>query len=604
MEDRSEPVCSAGKRTRASASPGKDSTSKKVALEPAVRDLLSDWSSCDESSPPDSASLPPPDTAEASERDLDFSPLDLSSSSEVEEQQTDDDAEEWTLVGRGRHQQQSPRPRFKLGDLGDHENAYKAITALEKEYPTLRMQVRPNLQMEYILTPKGEDSAALLRRLAEEGNRVLLLDPSERRHRVVVERYPLDLPLDAVEAHPQVTSAKRLTSWRSKEDTRQVLVVMVGPPPEKLDLGSWGRYHLRPYKGEPVRCYKCQRFNHLKALCTHDERCGVCSQPHATEECISRLKAKEETTPKCPNCGKAHHAWNPRCPERLRRLPRSHRQQQQEPRNPPGGRRRRRRRARRGRPQQQATEHHHHQQQQQQPRTAAPQGPARKEAAQCGRQEQQPLQKAPRGWQQQQQRGAQQRPRGQRQPQQQQQRQPFSPAPSPSRSAWDQRQVPRDANPSSRPAAGPEGGISQTTGVPSSSSHHQPERGGRGTRPSSNNARAGGAPAATAPAPTSMSGRRMAPSDPLHGESCSLSQEMKVLLTALMARMAHLLADLLHSPGSAPTGKEELEALFRKETLSAISECCFQHPPPSRVPFPGAPYPADPTHHHDGEQPH
>ena len=101
-----------------------------------------------------------------------------------------------------------------------------------------------------------------------------------------------------------------------------------------------------------------------------------------------------------------------------------------------------------------------------------------------------------------------------------------------------------------------------------------------------------------------MSGRRMAPSDPLHGESCSLSEETRVVVTALMARMAHLLADLLHSPGSAPTGKEELEALLRKETLSAISECGFQHPPPSRVPFPGAPYPADPTHHHDGEQPH
>ncbi|KAG0695837.1 hypothetical protein GWK47_026776 [Chionoecetes opilio] len=84
------------------------------------------------------------------------------------------------------------RPKFKLGSLEDHASAYLAITALEAENPTLRMEVGPNLSGEYILTPKDEESVALLRRLAEEGNRVLLLDPSVRRHKVGLERYPVD----------------------------------------------------------------------------------------------------------------------------------------------------------------------------------------------------------------------------------------------------------------------------------------------------------------------------------------------------------------------------------------------------------------------------
>ena len=83
-----------------------------------------------------------------------------------------------------------------------------------------------------------------------------------------------------------------------------MLVELQGPPPAKLNLGCWGSYILRGYQGESVRCYKCQRFNHLQVRCAHSARCGVCSGSHPTEECIGRHKANEPTTAKCPNCGK------------------------------------------------------------------------------------------------------------------------------------------------------------------------------------------------------------------------------------------------------------------------------------------------------------
>ncbi|KAG0719769.1 hypothetical protein GWK47_049815 [Chionoecetes opilio] len=162
------------------------------------------------------------------------------------------------------------------------------------------MEVRPNLYGEYILTPKDEESTALLRRLADEDNRVLLLDPSVRRHKVVLERYSVDFPLDAVKAQPHVVSATRLNG-KDNIATRQVLLVHEGPPPAKLTLRSWGTYTLRSYRSEPVRCYKCQRFNHLQVRCVHFVRCGVCSLNHPTEDCIGRHKSNEATTAKCPN---------------------------------------------------------------------------------------------------------------------------------------------------------------------------------------------------------------------------------------------------------------------------------------------------------------
>ncbi|MPC63986.1 hypothetical protein E2C01_058094 [Portunus trituberculatus] len=93
----------------------------------------------------------------------------------------------------------------------------------------------------------------------------------------------------------------------------------------------------------------------------------------------------------------------------------------------------------------------------------------------------------------------------------------------------------------------------------------------------------------------------MASSDPLHGASVSFSEETRVVMNALLARIVQLLANLLASPASVPARKEELEALLRLETVSAISECGFQPPQTPRDPFPGALHPANPVHHHDGE---
>ena len=123
----------------------------------------------------------------------------------------------WTTVGRNRRR---PRPRFRLVLHAGPQSAYQAVTALEDDHPSLKMEVRPNLTGEYTLTPKDDASETLLRRLAEEGDRQLLLDPCVKRHKVVLERYPVNLPLEAVEAHRRVVSTRRLQSGGDAIPTR------------------------------------------------------------------------------------------------------------------------------------------------------------------------------------------------------------------------------------------------------------------------------------------------------------------------------------------------------------------------------------------------
>ncbi|MPC14141.1 hypothetical protein E2C01_006898 [Portunus trituberculatus] len=118
------------------------------------------------------------------------------------------------------------RPKFKLGSTGNHSSDYLAIVALEKEGGAyrLRMEMQPNLQDKYILKPKDEDLTVLLCHVASGRNGVFLLNPSNRRQRVMLECYPL--------AH----------RWHT---------VFVGFPLFKLDLNYWDKYSLLPYHRKP-----------------------------------------------------------------------------------------------------------------------------------------------------------------------------------------------------------------------------------------------------------------------------------------------------------------------------------------------------------------
>ncbi|XP_068222228.1 uncharacterized protein [Palaemon carinicauda] len=69
-----------------------------------------------------------------------------------------------------------------------------------------------------------------------------------------------------------------------------------------------------------LRCHRCQRYGHHQNNCKAAYPiCGICSKRHDTAICLTKYKADEPTTAKCPQCRMGHHSWNKRCPERLRR---------------------------------------------------------------------------------------------------------------------------------------------------------------------------------------------------------------------------------------------------------------------------------------------
>ncbi|MGL5710893.1 MAG: hypothetical protein ACRCW9_08670, partial [Cetobacterium sp.] len=73
-------------------------------------------------------------------------------------------------------------------------------------------------------------------------------------------------------------------------------------------------YSVREYIPPPLRCYKCQRFGHVAAVCTGRQRCGQCGGEHKYGECGEDAKLK------CCNCGGEHSAAYGGCEIRKRAM--------------------------------------------------------------------------------------------------------------------------------------------------------------------------------------------------------------------------------------------------------------------------------------------
>ena len=75
------------------------------------------------------------------------------------------------------------------------------------------------------------------------------------------------------------------------------------------------RVSTAKYKKEPIRCLKCQGWNHVAAECTQPyDRCGTCgARDHHTSLCAS-------STTFCANCeSEDHTSWSRNCPTFVRK---------------------------------------------------------------------------------------------------------------------------------------------------------------------------------------------------------------------------------------------------------------------------------------------
>ena len=189
------------------------------------------------------------------------------------------------------------------------------VAKMGKEWPSLRSQVtaKPNVYGQWVITPKTEDAFDILC----QTDRLTQLRPEEKITKYVLQHYPMEMSLSHILAVDGVQKATRCT-MKDGSPTRQVEVHLVGVKREHLDLGLWGRFKLRLFKEEPMRCFKCQQFRHHKATCHNPVCCAICSGRHETSVCIRKHREGQVTTARCVNCKGNHHALNPKCPERLR----------------------------------------------------------------------------------------------------------------------------------------------------------------------------------------------------------------------------------------------------------------------------------------------
>ena len=179
------------------------------------------------------------------------------------------------------------------------------------------MVAKPNLQGVWVITPLSPHAYNWL-----ASTRVFVLEelnPSKKALKAVVTNFHQVMSTDLLLNLPNIKEAVRQRS-KAGMDTQTVVCTFEGKIPKRVHIPIYGSFPVKPFHTEPLRCFRCQKYGHHKKQCTASNVCAVCSGRHATEVCLSALKESKTIQAKCPNCRMGHHAWNRRCPERLRRI--------------------------------------------------------------------------------------------------------------------------------------------------------------------------------------------------------------------------------------------------------------------------------------------
>lgn len=134
----------------------------------------------------------------------------------------------------------------------------------------------------------------------------------KRVTRGVITGIPVDEDLEKLRrviVGGSVSDIKRLQRSRNGErgDSLSVLLEFEDQNlPERVKVGCMS-FPVRPYSPPPLRCFKCQRYGHIAAVCKGKQRCSKCGGDHRIEEC------RDEGQGKCCNCGGQHQVTYAGC---------------------------------------------------------------------------------------------------------------------------------------------------------------------------------------------------------------------------------------------------------------------------------------------------
>lgn len=118
------------------------------------------------------------------------------------------------------------------------------------------------------------------------GKKIVSSIPEEKNWvRGVITGIPIDMTTERIKkiiSGAEVKEVRRLQYVKDKErkDSLSVMIHFVeNKLPERVYLGYMS-YMVRPYVPPPLRCFKCQRFGHVVAVCRGKQRCARCGGEH------------------------------------------------------------------------------------------------------------------------------------------------------------------------------------------------------------------------------------------------------------------------------------------------------------------------------------
>ena len=107
-----------------------------------------------------------------------------------------------------------------------------------------------------------------------------------------------------------VTDIKRITI--KKENQTNTYILIFDPPttPKQIKIGYINE-KIETYIPNPLRCYKCQKFDHHGSVCNGHTICGKCGDRELNHTSINC-----NLNNRCANCGEDHPSYTRSCPAR------------------------------------------------------------------------------------------------------------------------------------------------------------------------------------------------------------------------------------------------------------------------------------------------
>ena len=138
------------------------------------------------------------------------------------------------------------------------------------------------------------------------------------RKKGVISGFPLTIGMEAIDDYDCVYEARRMYRYKEgkKEPSESICITFEDELPDRMFI-QYVCYRVRPFEAAPLRCFCCQEYGHVAAVCRGDIKCGRCGKRQ--DQCNG--KCEEENVPvKCSNCAGNHYSGSAQCPERIKEV--------------------------------------------------------------------------------------------------------------------------------------------------------------------------------------------------------------------------------------------------------------------------------------------